>query len=179
MANQEIQSWTILNNTGEDFVEFSSLISFSLSNEGQISTNPVEEGGFISYNKVSSPRKIFITLAMQGDNHQFETALKTLDEFKTKAIKVDTVTPSEVYASISLESYNYTREIENGAGMLVVELIFVEVREVKTNVTTKVIASPKNPTSSSTVNKGQVQPKENRSLGARAMDGIKNSISTL
>lgn len=159
-----VDRWTILDENGSNFVEFTSFIAVDIRNEGQALSYPVEEGGFMNYNKVQTPLDIRVTLATQGEPYDFETILKTLEEFQRDAVKVSVVTPSEFYASMTLEAYTYKHTRESGAGQLTVELSLIEVREVQTRVTTTVITRPKNPTSTGNTNTGKTQPKDDSSL---------------
>ena len=151
------EQWTITDEGGATAVQFTSFIDIDVRNEGQALSYPVEEGGFMNYNKVQTPLDIWVTLATQGTEADFEAILDKLDEFQRDPIKLFVVTPSAMYGPVTLEAYSNKRTRESGAGQLTVELNFVEVREVQTQVTTTVISKPKNPTSSSKTNTGKTQ----------------------
>lgn len=162
MINAE--QWTILTEDGASAITFTSFVDIDLRNEGQTLTYPIEEGGFMNYNKVQSPLDIRVTLAVQGTNADFEPILQTLDEYQAEAIKLFVSTPSAYYGPVTLEAYSNKRTRESGAGQLTVELNFVEVREVQTQVSTTVITKPKNPTSADRTNTGKTQPEQNTSV---------------
>lgn len=168
--------WTLLDEGGMTAVSFTSFLDIDYTNEGKALSYPVEQGGFANYNKVESPLGISVTLATQGLDSDFEYILERLDEYKGKAVKLSVVTPSALYESMTLETYSYRRTQDAGAGMLVVELSLVEVREVETQVTTTVITKPKNPTSSSTVNTGKTQPQTPTSVLAGLKDKAKDAL---
>lgn len=135
--------WMITDSGGQIVLEFSSFLSADVRNEGQAVSAPVEEGGFASYNKVDSPLSISATLAFQGNEMQIQNALFTLSALREETRLVNLVTPDAEYASLTLENYNYSRTRENGVGVLFVELMFVEVRQVKTQYTNVKLASRK------------------------------------
>ena len=158
------EQWTIVDEEGTTAVTFTSFIDIDVRNEGQVLSYPIEEGGFANYNKVQSPLDIHVTLATQGTDVEFEHILNKLNEYQAEAVKLFVSTPSAYYGPVTLESYSNKRTRESGAGQLTVELVFVEIREVQTQVTTRVITKPKNPTSSSKTNTGKTQTEENSSV---------------
>ena len=152
--------WTILDEQGQTAITLDSFLDIDARNEGQALSYPVEEGSFANYNKVQNPADIRVNLAKQGTDADFEAVLAKLAEYQKEAVKLSVVTPADVFESMTLESYSYKRTREAGAGLLAVELHFVEVRKVKTQVTTTVITKPKNATSSSKTNTGKTQTED-------------------
>lgn len=153
------ESWTITDDDG-NAVDFTSFISLETRVMGQVTSYPVENGAFATYNKVQDPSLHRVTLAKQGSNTEFAAIIAKLDEYKVAAKKLHIATPSTLYAPATLESYNFKHTQESGAGLLIVELELVEVCEVETSVTTTVITKPKNPTSSRKKNTGKTQTED-------------------
>lgn len=151
------QEWTILDEQGQTALTLDSFLDLDARNEGKALSYPVEEGAFANYNKVQNPSDIRVTLARQGTDADFEYVLAKLEEYQQQAVKLAVVTPADVRESTTLESYSYKRTRDAGARMLIVELHFVEVKEVKMQTTTTTITKPKNATSSSKVNTGKTQ----------------------
>ena len=154
------QRWLILDSGGNQPISFTSFFDIEYRNEGKALTYPVEKGAFANYNKVQNPGSIKVTLGVQGNESDFDSVLQTLDTFQQEAEVLSISTPATYYLNYTLESYSYRRTLEAGAGMLVVELTLVEVREVETQTTTTVITEPKNPTSSGKKNTGKTQTNE-------------------
>jgi hypothetical protein len=154
------QEWTLINEKAEKVVRFTSFFEIEYRNEGKALSYPVEEGAFANYNKVQKPGGIKVTLGIEGAEADFDEALRSLDFYQKEAERLFVSTPATYYDGYTLESYSYRRTIQSGAGMLIVELTLVEVKEVETRTTTTVISKPKNPTSSGKVNTGRVQTKE-------------------
>ena len=144
---------------GGDSLSFDSVIQMSHSNTGKALSNPIEEGSFASYNKVQDPTKTQVTLAVQGLPSTQDAILQKLDEWQSEAIKITFTTPAASYDSRTLEGYDYSRTVTNGANMLIIQLRLVEVREVSTQVSTNVITpqQAKNPTSASKQDVGKAQ----------------------
>ena len=149
--------WTILDENGATAVSFTSFIDVEFRHEGQALSYPIEEGGFTNYNKTDKPVGINVTLAAQGTDSDYEYILARLGEYKKKAVKLAVSAPFAFYESMTLQSFSNPHSRENNSGMLTVTLNLVEVREVKTQVTTGAITKPKNPTSADKVNTGRVR----------------------
>ncbi len=152
----DIRDWTLWDERGNTAVSFTSFFDIDVRNEGQALSYPIEDGSFANYNKVDSPLQIRVSLGFQGDETEFEYILERLDEYKKGSSILDVVTPSTIYSYMTLESYSYKRAKDGNAGMLTVELVLVEVRQVRVQVTT--ISNPRNSTSTSKENTGQKKP---------------------
>ncbi len=149
--------WTLLDEDGATAVSFTSFLDIDVRNSGQALSNPVEQGGFIHYNKTQEPRAIEVNLAAQGAESDFEYMLQKLDDYRNRAVRLSVSTPSALYENMTLQSYTYKRGRENNAGSLCVALSLVEVREVQTQTAATAMGRPKNPSSSDRVNVGRVQ----------------------
>ena len=147
-------TWTILNESGGRFVEFSTLISIDVKNENLVVSIPIEKGSFANYNKVASPLDINVILAFEGDNSKLQSALETMDEFSNGTDLLTLATPSAVYADLNLETYSYKKDASTG--VLACDCHFVEIRQVETQTTTTEYTKKKckNPTSAGTNNTG-------------------------
>lgn len=151
--------WTITDENGSNIIAFTSFLDIDVRNDGQALSYPIEEGGFVNYNKVQSPLDIRVTLATQGTDIDFDAVITSLDRYQMDPEKVFVTTPDTYYGPMTVEGYSYRRKRESGAYLLIVELYLLEVREVQTQVGTTVISRPKNPTSASKVNTGKTQTK--------------------
>ncbi len=141
----------------------SSFIDFSYRGGGQALSYPVELGGFANYNKTQVPLELSLTLGLQGSESDFEHALARLDEYRREAVKLTVATPATIYHDMTLTGCDYSRSRESGAGLLIVKLILVEVREARTEHSRserRVISKPKNPTSADPIKVGRVQAME-------------------
>lgn len=151
------QEWTLLDANGASAVSFTSFIDISYRNEGQVLSYPVEEGGFVNYNKTQMPLDISVTLSTQGSNEDFEGILAKLDTYQKEAVTLSVSTPSAFYDNMTLRGYSYKRSNDANAGLLTVELSLVEVRTVKSLSLQANISQIINPTSSDLISTGKKQ----------------------
>lgn len=121
-------AWTVADEKGMDLIEFTSFIGLSVTSDSDAPKQPVEQGGFYTYNKVASPVEATVTLAVQGDNATFQRVLDTLHTFTREARFISVITPEREFPSMTLTSFNYGRKGDEGISMLVVELKIREVR---------------------------------------------------
>ena len=164
-------TWTLQNEGGGTAVEFDVFIDMDFSGENQVAHEPIEQGGFASYNKQDSPKEITVTLACTKMYMSQQPVLENIDKLASGTQKLSLITPASEYKNLNIESYSYRRTEDAGAGMLAVELKLVEVREVETKKKTtatekpksqnsKPIEKSKNPSNNSKVKTGRTQTKE-------------------
>ena len=149
--------WTLLDINGHTAVTFTSFIDIKVSTQGQAVSYPLEEGGFVNYNKTHNPLDIKLTLGAQGTETDFSYTLQKLDELQERAATLAVVTPSAVYENMTLESYDTDRGPERGARMLIVVLSLKEVRPVEALTSATGFVRPKNPTSAGRIGRGREQ----------------------
>lgn len=122
--------WTLIDGDGNAAVEFTSFLSLDLRAASKVVTGPVEEGSFVSYNKVEAPLEIDVSLGIQGTDAELQAALDRLDDLQATTELINLVTPDSEYQFLNLEEHSYRRKREEGLGVLWVDLSFVEVRQV-------------------------------------------------
>lgn len=167
--------WTLQNEGGGTAVDFDVFLGIDFSGDNQVAHEPIEQGGFASYNKQNTPKEISVELACTKMYFSQQPVLENIDKLASGTQKLSLVTPSSEYKNLNLESYSYRRTEDAGAGMLVVELKLIEVREVETKKKTtaseapksegkegKPIEKAKNPSHDSTKKTGRTQTKEPR-----------------
>ena len=72
--------WAICNADDlSDAVEFSVFMNMDYSGECKIISSPVEEGGFVSYNRTSTPAAIGLQVAIKGTPDDLMDALVNLE----------------------------------------------------------------------------------------------------
>lgn len=153
-----MNEWLLVGQNGQNVVTFTSMLAMSVTNESSVLSNPVEPNQFHDYNKVQSPAEIRVTLGLGGERSDHDVALQRLDALQISTELVVLVTPNTSYPNLTLESYNYRRTSDNGAYLLVVELVLKEVREVEITTTTVIVQSQaKNPSSVSDVDRGTAE----------------------
>ena len=180
--------WTLQNEGGGTAVDFDVFLGIDFAGDNQVAHEPIEQGGFASYNKQNTPKEITVELACTKMYFSQQPVLESIDKLASGVQKLSLVTPSSEYKNLNLESYTYRRTDDAGAGMLVVELKLVEIREVETKKKTTASESPKsegkegkpvekskNPSNDSKVKTGRTQTKEpRRSIMRGTMDKVRS-----
>lgn len=160
-SQQQRGQWDITTSDGGPLLTFTTYLGCEYSSEAKSPDQPVEEGGFFSYNKLNTPYTVNVALAVSGDIQKLQNFLDVLEKLHTGTDLVNVVTPEKTYTSASIVGLNYSRKREDGLGMLTVELKLKEVRQVSTAYTTIQRKSAQH------VNRGKQQGKEPSTSAAR------------
>lgn len=145
---------------GEPVVVADSVNRFGFKQEWPLSTYPIEEGGFETYDKVQLPFETRVSFMTGGGEEDRQALIDSIESIAGDLELYDVVTPEKVYISCNITRYDYDRIEGPGAGMVRVN---VHLSEVRINSSTQFnTASPitqaKNPTANDQVNNGTVQP---------------------
>ena len=129
----DVSEWQIVDDTGSPLVIPDGVISFEVRGEAKIPNYPVEGGSFEGYNKIMQPHDVRMSLVCTGQNTStggmtraaFEAALQALK----KSLSLCTiVTPDAAYARMNMVHFDYRREARAGAGLILAQCWFQEVR---------------------------------------------------
>jgi len=169
--SQSGPQWGVFSTEGKPVLTPDSVVAVEYAKEWRGSDYPLEKGAFESYNKVTRPYEVRVTMSKGGtvtDRTNFLNALGTLAESLTLS---NIVTPEQTYLNSNIQHTSYVRRSDNGAALIVAEISFIEIR---TTVTIS-FASTKTDSGSSPVNGGAVQakpltPDEQAVLNADAAD---------
>ncbi len=154
---------------GELAIEADSVVSFGYKQDWSISTFPVEDGGFQSYNKVDTPYSARIRFSSGGSQANRQALLDNITAVSATLDLYDLVTPEAVYTSANIQGFNYHRTNSNGVGMMIVDIQIVEVRVTATAE----FSNTKSPSATGSVSDGTVQPKALSDANANAVrDGL-------
>lgn len=145
--------WGLYDQDGRQAVVFDAFLGVRFRNGGRISSFPVEQGGFSSFNKVDTPYDAAIRLAHSGDMASRNVMLAVLERIVRSTELYSVVTPEIVYASANLVNYAYTRDTRGGSSQLIVELYLEEVRQTAVVPFTKT----EDPSGADPQSNGQVQ----------------------
>jgi len=133
-----------------------SVLSLEWHGEERISDYPVQNGQFVSYNKVKVPFDLRMVMTCQGLN-VVQDALKPVTQLLDQALSnvglafgqpmtrdaflrqldsmldstdlYDVITPDKVYSNVNLVGYNHAKKSDEGGTLIIAELMFREVRE--------------------------------------------------
>lgn len=106
-----------------------SIVSMDYKREYKISDAPQELGAFQSYNKVQRPAVIHLRMAKGGsvaDRNAF-IAWVELQAAGTKLLAIQT--PEQTYGGYCIQDFDYRKSSTDGAGIAIVDVEFLQVRE--------------------------------------------------
>lgn len=121
--------WGVYDRGGNDVLLPDSVGGIEFSQDYRISDYPMEAGEFGSYNKVATPwtNRVMVTKGGSlADRQDFETRLQhlvpSLDLYNI-------VTPERAYLECNITGVRLGRNQDRGAGMLMYEIEFVQIRQ--------------------------------------------------
>ena len=154
------------NKSGNPVLTPDNVLSLEWHGEERISDYPVQNGQFVSYNKVKVPFDLRMVMTCQGKNvvqnalqsvtqslNQAlsniglafgqpmgrDAFLRQLDEMLASTDLYDVVTPDKVYQNVNLVAYNHAKKNDEGGTLIIAELMFREVRELLPTATVTIL----------------------------------------
>lgn len=163
--------WGIFNQYGIPIMLADTVHSLKYNNNSQIAQAPVEKGSFASYNKVQNPYQATVTMIRGGgDVTKRGLFIAQLELLSKSTLLFHVITPEYVHINAAIVGYDYARDPNAGARMIIANIHLEEVREAKVTYETK---ETKNPDDAPQVDGGEQQPKEaSQSLLSRALDTV-------
>ena len=148
--------WGIyLPGTSTKAISVSSVIAMDIAGAADVSDYPIEQGSFVSYNKVVLPDVFQFRIAQDGFEANRTSLLDWLQRVKNGLDVFDVVCPEFVYPNATLIRYTIRRTAGNGASMITADCVFQQVREKPAKYSTSNTAKPENKQSTPVV---QVTP---------------------
>lgn len=159
--------WTVTSNEGAQ-IAFTAFMSMEFIDNARVNEEALEQGTFTSYNKSESSGEAYIVLGLTyDDGADIPATLRLLGEWKARPVLLTIITPEHVLENYTLERWTYNRSVEDGVGVLFVEIQCKEIREVGNarlaggGLSTN---SVRNPAAASPVNRGTLGAKPDQSL---------------
>ena len=121
-------SWGLFDDQGQQVIFPDSFLGLEYRNSRRISNYPLEQGAFESYNKVNDPFDLVVGMTCGGDVAKRTDFLATCKALSEDLNLYTLVTPDEVFESVNLERYDYSRKQHNGATLVTVNLYLKEIR---------------------------------------------------
>ncbi|MBI1213618.1 MAG: hypothetical protein GC190_19340 [Alphaproteobacteria bacterium] len=149
-------------------LEVDSIISLDFGQEYIIADYPIERGGFESYDKVNSPFDITLRVSKSGSPQDRAAFIQALDKITASMDLLAILSPEKTYPSVNVRRLDYRRTAQEGAGRIVADLPFVEIRETGEAA----FVDTKSPAGAKTKNNGTVQP-------VVVSDGNRRSVSDI
>ena len=148
--------WGIyLPGTSTKAISVSSVLAMDIAGAADVSDYPIEQGSFVSYNKVVLPDVFQFRIAQDGFEANRTSLLDWLQRVKNGLDVFDVVCPEFVYPNATLIRYTIRRTAGNGASMITADCVFQQVREKPAKYSTSNTAKPENKQSTPVV---QVTP---------------------
>lgn len=145
--------WIIIDKSFHQAIFPDSILSIDARSDSKVATHPVEKGSFAAYNKTQMPNEVRVVMACSGSGVSTPSDfLQTLEKMKQSTDLFTIGTSDNVYSSLSLTHYDVRREATKGATMILVEAIFVEIRQTATATYT----TTQEPSGSDVKNNGQL-----------------------
>ena len=105
------------------------IVSLDYKRDYRITDAPMEKGAFESYNKVQKPYSISLRMAKGGTETARQDFIDKVEGWAAKLALVDIITPEKSYTDCNIESFSLRRSAQDGAGLIVVDVHFMEIRE--------------------------------------------------
>lgn len=148
-----------------------SFLTFAYRKESNIATYPIQNGGFVNYDKVANPFETFVRMSKGGSLQDRKQFLDSLDAIVDTTDLYDILTPEKTYIGVNVLRYELVREGVRGAYFFAeVDLYFQEIRQVAPQYTNTSLTSPsqipsaQNPEADNAQNIGTVQAQQARTL---------------
>ena len=97
---------------------------------GTVVDSPIERGSFFSYNKTTEPLEITATLSFEGSDTLLQSVLSNLKTLKESVTLFSIITPTYEYENMTFQNYDYSFTREQGLGVLYINAVFKEIKEV-------------------------------------------------
>ncbi|MCV6799837.1 hypothetical protein OII53_28035 [Achromobacter ruhlandii] len=123
-----VPRWGLYNQNGIAAVIFDTFLGIRFRNGSRISSFPVEQGSFSSFNKVDTPFDVALRFAHSGDMTSRGELLEMLEGLKASVELLSVVTPEIVYPSANVVGYSYERGPRTGPSQLIFDIYVEEVR---------------------------------------------------
>jgi hypothetical protein len=147
--------WGIFNQYGVPIMLADTVFSVKYQNSSQIAQAPVEKGTFTSYNKVQNPYQATVTLIRGGGDPTLRGLfIAQLELLANSTLLFHVITPEYVHTNAAIAGYDYAREPQGGARMIIANIHLEEVREATVTYETK---ETENPEDSPKVDNGEQQ----------------------
>lgn len=147
--------WGIFDNAGAQLLTPDSFIAAEYSRDWRLADYPLEKGAFESYNKVTRPYELRVTLTKGGTENDRSDFINAIEALGQSLTLISTVTPEHTYLQGNIAHVNYDRTAHAGASMITATLGIMEIR----TTVTAAYSQTKTASAADPVNAGAVQTK--------------------
>jgi hypothetical protein len=146
--------WGIFDQNNTEVLVADNVISLDYKRNWKIADYPIEQGGFSTYDKVTTPFDVRISLSKGGSTSDKATLLSVLEFVGASFNLYNVITPEMTYMNANIEMIGYRRTATDGVGLITVEIGLREIRQVATATFTQTAA----PAAQNSTNIGNQQP---------------------
>lgn len=153
-----VQTVTVRGNL-QPVVTPDSVLDFGYRNDYDVADYPVQDGGFVNYNKVSLPYEASVRFSKGGTKEERRQFLAQLEDILVTTDLFYILTPERTYVDVNPIRLEVVRRGASGAYFLTeVDLFFREIRSVKAQYTNTAVATEnaQNPSAQPVDNNGTV-----------------------
>lgn len=132
--------WAIYDTGGKAVLASDSFVQFHYGKDADTPTYPLEDGSLAQYNKVQLPYTGTVRVSRTGTSAQRRQFCVACDDLVDSLDSFSVVTPDKSYTNVTFLHVEYDRSAEQGAGMIMAELHFRQVRGVTSTVFSNTVA---------------------------------------
>jgi hypothetical protein len=145
--------WGLYTSSGALALQPDNIAAVAYHGENTLADFPIEQGGFESYDKVQRPDMSAIRMTIGGKQADRKAFLDAAMVIKKDTELYSIVTPEQTYLNCNMMSLTVDRSQESGAGMIIAEMQFQEIRQG----VTVAYSSTQSPASADAQNNGPTQ----------------------
>lgn len=127
-----IHNWGIYTQAGALVIEPDNITEIEYAIDYRIADYPLEAGKFETYDKVTMPFEVRVTMTKGGTLTERSDFLKTLESLQGKLDLYNVVTPEKTYLNVNIAHVGNARTADRGATLLTVEVQLREIRQTAT-----------------------------------------------
>ena len=154
-AGSAAPQWGLFDSGGNDVIGADSVNTVEYRKEYNVSTFPIEQGGFASYNKVEKPYDARIAYLQGGSQSDRNNFIDTLESVVASLDLYTLIMPEFSWQNANVVHYELaTRKSDTGVTLLRAELWVQEIRQASAPT----FSNTAQPSGADSVNDGAVQP---------------------
>jgi len=147
--------WGVFDQSGASVLDPDSVFALDdFNHEFVLSTFPIEEGSFSTYNKVAKPFEARLVFNKGGSLADRSTFMDTLESVVQDTNLYVLSTPERAYQPVNIPRYRLRRRAEAGFQLISVEVTVQEIRVA----TSPAFSNTQDPTAQTSNTTGAVQP---------------------
>lgn len=150
-----LDTWGIFTSDNKRVFDIDNIMDLRYENGGRVSDFPIEKGGFVSYNKVSTPFRLKVRVSVGGSKYRIADFIDAIDAAVKDTKLYNIITPEKTYLNVNLEYVSYARSCTRGYNLIMADITCKEIRQVAPQY-----AATKKAGSRKKVDTGKNQPKK-------------------